>query len=51
MISKLHIPEYTEGYKYKKSIDEKYEIFRDYNNNALLNVVNHSAGIQLIVTQ
>ncbi len=51
MISKLHVPEYTEGYKYKKSIDEKYEIFRDYNNNALLNVVNHSAGIQLIVTQ
>ena len=48
MISKLHVPEYSDGYKYKKSIDEKYSEIIEYNNNALKNVMSSVNGIELI---
>ena len=48
MIQKLYVPEYSEGYAYKKSIDEKYGEIRDYNNSSLKKVINESKNMEIV---
>lgn len=47
MISEINVPEYREGYKYKQSINDKFDEINTYNNESLKKIIKEAKAINI----